>query len=170
MNQKITLLILFAVPLFCVAQSPLARQYTYDAAGNRTACAVINLTPPPTPVPPDSTGTNAVIAEEEELQVTSDELQEPDGKYFVETIAQTEIKIYPNPTTEKITLEFSRGGVVDTQCIAYLRLYSLLGQLLQEQTVHSAKTVISLAGMPAGVYLLKVRVNDSVEDWKIIKN
>jgi len=118
-----------------------------------------------------------VIAEEEELQVTSDELQEPDGKYFVETIAQTEIKIYPNPTTEKITLEFSRGGAVEThggavetQRIASLRLYSLSGQLLQEQTVHSSTTVISLAGMPAGVYLLKVRVNDSVEDWKIIKN
>ena len=170
MNQKFTLLILFAVPLFCMAQSPLAREYSYDAAGNRTACAVITLTLPPTPVPPDSTGTSAVLADEEELQVTSDELQEFEDKFFVEKIAQTEIKIYPNPTTEKITLEFLHGGVVETQCIASLRLYSLSGQLLQEQTVHSATTVISLAGMPAGVYMLKVRINDSVEEWKIIKN
>jgi len=168
MNQKITLLLFFAVPLFCMAQSQLARQYDYDAAGNRTACAVIILTPPPTPVPPDSTGTNAVIAVEEELEVIDrDGRDKRDDKYFVETIAKTEIKIYPNPTTEKITLEFSES--VGFENFRTLRLYSLSGQLLQEQTVHSTTTVISLSGMPAEVYILKVRVNDSVEDWKIIK-
>jgi len=168
MNHKFTLLILFAVPLFCMAQSPLAREYSYDAAGNRTACAVINLAPLPTPVPPDSTGTNAVIAAEEELEVISDGRDNRAGKYFVEKIAQTEIKIYPNPTTEKITLEFSES--VGFENFRTLRLYSSSGQLLQEQTVHSSTTVISLAGMPAGVYMLKVRVNDTVEDWKVIKN
>jgi len=179
MNQKITLLLFFAVPLFCMAQSQLARQYSYDAAGNRTACAVITLPSPTPPAPPDSTVTEELQVtsyesyESDTLHVTRDERDNRDGrddKYFVEKIAQTEIKIYPNPTTEKITLEFSCGGVVETQCIASLRLYSLSGQLLQEQLVHSETTTISLAGMPAGVYILKVRINDSVEDWKIIKN
>jgi len=159
-----------------MAQSPLARQYDYDAAGNRIACAVITLSPP-TLVPPDSTKTD-------ELQVTSDESDDRDtlhvtrderdsrdnrdDKYFVEKIAQTEIKIYPNPTTEKITLEFSES--VGFENFRTLRLYSSSGQLLQEQSVHSATTVISLSGMPAGVYMLKVRINETIEDWKIIKN
>ena len=173
MNQKITLLILFAVPLFCMAQSQLARQYTYDAAGNRTACAVITLPPQAPPVPLDSTKTEELQVTSDErdgrdtLHVTRDNRDERDGKYFVEKIAQTEIKIYPNPTTEKITLEFSES--VGFENFRTLRLYSLSGQLLQEQTVHSSTTVISLAGMPAGVYMLKVRINDSVEDWKVIK-
>ena len=158
MNPKITFFLLFAVPLFCMAQTPLARQYSYDASGNRTACAVINMSPPQ--APPDST-------KDQKLQVTSYELQEVEYEYFIEKIAQTEIKIYPNPTTEKITLAISRWENLQT---GMFKLYSLNGQLLQEQLVHSLTTTISLIGMPKGVYILKVNVNGVTEDWKIIKN
>jgi hypothetical protein len=92
----------------------------------------------------------------------------PTAGYFVEKIAQVEIKIYPNPATEKITLEFSGG--VETWRAASLRLYSLSGQLLQEQPVHSSTTIVSLAGFAKGTYILKVQVNGHTEDWKIIKN
>jgi len=168
MNQKITLLILFVVPLFCMAQSPLARQYEYDAAGNRTVCTVITLPPQTPPVPPDSTETPNPIPETSNLLPQTPDLTPLTPEYFVETIANTEIKIFPNPTTEKIMLEFSES--VGFENFRTLRLYSLSGQLLQEQTVHSATTTISLAGMPAGVYILKVRINETTEDWKIIKN
>ena len=168
MNQKITLLILCAVPLFCMAQNRLARAYSYDAAGNRTACAVINLPPPAPPLPPDTTETEELALEtlESMMPLPSPELT-PAAEYFVETIAQTEIKIYPNPTTEKITLEFS--GPVRGENIRPVQLYSLSGQLLQEQPVHSATTTVSLAGFPNGVYILKVNVNGVTEDWKVIK-
>jgi len=95
----------------------------YDAAGNRTVCAVINLSPalsPPVPPPP------------------------------------------PDSTAEK-------PGSVETQCIASLQLYNPSGQLLQEHPVHSATTVVSLAGIAKGVYILKVSVNGVVDNWKIIK-
>jgi hypothetical protein len=49
------------------------------------------------------------------------------------------------------------------------KLYSLNGQLLQERTVHSVTTEVSLAGLSNGTYILKVQINDRVEDWKIIK-
>jgi len=86
--------------------------------------------------------------------------------YFVETVAQTEIKIYPNPTTEKITLEISGWKSLQT---GRFSLYTLTGQLLQEQPVSSATTTVSLAGFATGVYMLKVRMNDITEEWKIIK-
>jgi len=58
MNPKITLFLLFAASFFCMAQNPLERQYSYDASGNRTSCAVINMSPPQAPpAPPDSTET-----------------------------------------------------------------------------------------------------------------
>jgi hypothetical protein len=85
----------------------------------------------------------------------------------METIAQTEIKIYPNPTTEKITLEISGWENLQT---GIFKLYSLNGQLLQERPVHSSTTEVSLSGLPQGAYILKVRINDRTEDWKIIKN
>ena len=142
--------------------------YEYDNAGNRIRRKVIEVIPklPPAPTPPDS------------LQVTSYELQEvaspasfvspelatPD--YFLETVAQVEMKIYPNPTTEKITLEIS--GWEDLQT-GIFKLYSLNGQLLQEQPVSSATTVVSLTGLSKGTYILKVQINGITEDWKIIK-
>lgn len=137
--------------MLCMSQG-LPREYFYDEAGNRILRKVIELNPAP-PNIPDST------------QVASYELQEP--QFFVENIAKVEIKIYPNPTTEKITLEILGWESLKT---GVFKLCSLNGVLLQEQPVHSITTTISLAGLPKGVYILTVNINGVVEDWKIIKN
>jgi len=135
-----------------MAQSNLAREYDYDAAGNRILrkTITVNLAPP---APQDSIPS-------EERQVTSD-------VFFVEEVAQVEIKIYPNPTTERVTMEISAWENLQT---GVFTLYSLSGQLLQEQPVYSATTTVSLANLPKGAYILKVQINNRVEDWKIIKN
>ena len=92
---------------------------------------------------------------------------DPSTEYFIEKIAQVELKIYPNPTTEKITLEITNWKELQT---GLFKLFSLTGQLLQERPVHSSTTAISLAGLSAGTYILKVQINDRIEDWKIIKH
>ena len=162
MKQKLILLFIFAVPLFCMAQRQLVIGYDYDAAGNRVLRKILNLTPRDTSqqvvaFPPDST----------ELQVTNGELQVTSDNFFVENIAQVEIKIYPNPTTEKITLEISNMEILQK---GVFKLFTLNGQLLQEKPVYSAATEVSLAGYAKGVYILKVNVNDRTENWKVIKN
>jgi len=174
MNRKLFFLLYLIFPLFCLAQNGLAREYEYDAAGNRTLRKTLTVEFAP-PAPQDSL-TNY------ELRMTSDELSPSnfegvDGEagrgslftsdeFFVEKVAQVEIKIYPNPTTEKITMEISAWENLQT---GVFKLYSLTGQLLQEQPVHSATTIVSLANLPNGVYILKVQINGRVEDWKIIK-
>ena len=172
--QKITLFVFFAIPFFCMAQNPLTREYYYDNAGNRILRKVMELpafTPPP---PQDTTNytqtTQLEYSSEEPLTtLTSFEaaLDAPPAEhYFLETLAQTAIKIYPNPTTEKVTMEITGWETLQT---GVFKLYSLSGQLLQEQPVHSLNTTISLAGLPKGAYLLKVQINEQLEDWKIIK-
>jgi len=150
MKQKLILLLWFAIPLFCMAQSSLTVEYDYDAAGNRILRKVIEMQPAP-PAP---------------TMAVAQEFSEEEPEYFVEKIAQVEMKIYPNPTTEKITLEIA--GWEDLQT-GIFKLFSLNGQLLQEQPVHSTTTSISLAGLSKGTYILKVRINDRIENWKIIK-
>ena len=194
MKPKTILLLFFALPLFCMAQRQLVISYEYDAAGNRVLRKTVNIIPRDSLElsPPDSTIVELPTPEDEEVPTgspdfamqdslpTTEEFESPKSlmsfeptspptpEYFVEKIAQVEIKIYPNPATEKITLEFS--GDVRVENFRPLRLYSLSGQLLQEQPVHSVTTEVSLAGLAKGAYILKVQINNTVEDWKIIKN
>ena len=151
MNKKITFFLLFAIPVLCMAQN-LPRMYEYDEAGNRIVRKMLRMAFSP-PAPPDSTHTA-----DRTPQIT---------EYFVEKIAQVEIKIYPNPTTEKITMEIVNMQNLST---GVFKLYSLTGQLLQERPVYSTATEVSLAGFAKGTYILKVHINDRAEEWKIIKN
>jgi len=172
MKRKIIFLLCFAIPLFCIAQNNLPREYEYDAAGNRTSRKVVNLPPqfvPPSPSPPEDPilAEHPVETEEEITSLMPLMPYEDHPQYFIEKIAQVELKIYPNPTTEKITLEIP--GWKDLQTGVF-KLYSLTGQLLQEQPVHAVTTTISLAGLAKGTYVLKVYINDRTEDWKVIKH
>ena len=162
--KKPLFILIFAIPLFCVAQNPLSRNYEYDAAGNRVVRSLIVL-PHLTPTAPDSIRNN-------ELGIRNDDTHTVyrtphTAEYFVEHLDQVEIKIYPNPTTEKVTLEISN---MEKLQIGNFKLYSLTGQLLQEHHVYSTATTVSLSGLPYGAYILKVQINDRIEDWKIIKN
>jgi len=84
----------------------------------------------------------------------------------VEKLAQVEMKIYPNPATEKITLSISNMEKMQN---GTLQLYTLNGQLLQTRLLSEAEVDISLVGLSKGAYILKVQVNDIIENWKIIK-
>ena len=180
-----------------MAQSCLAYSYEYDDSGNRTLRKVIMLytflTPP---APTDSLHVTRDDVTSDEFRFTSDDLRftsddfrftsddlrftsdgvtgdgvtcdgEQPEPYFVEKVAQVEINIYPNPTTEKVTLEIGNMEKLQT---GNFKLFSLTGQLLQEHPVHSSTTTVSLAGLPNGAYILKVHINNRTEDWKIIKN
>jgi hypothetical protein len=171
MKKQFTLFLCLAIPLLCMAQNPLPVKYEYDKAGNRTARKTITVQNSP-PVQGDSINELSVFseqlsAEEEFASQTSlmpSNFEAPE--YFVERIAQVEMKIYPNPATEKITLQVANMDNLQT---GVFKLLTLNGQLLQEQAVHSSATEISLLGLAKGVYILKVNVNGRVEDWKVIK-
>ena len=166
MKRKITLLLWLCIPLLCLAQNnPLPRYYEYDAAGNRTVRKVIELPKAPPAPPEDSLESLPVThyALQDELPSSGSQLS---PEYYVEKLAQVEMKIYPNPATEKITLSISNMENLQT---GILQLYSMNGQLLQTQPIHSATCEISLAGLVKGTYILKVQINEKTENWKIIK-
>jgi len=87
-------------------------------------------------------------------------------EYYIEKLAQVEMKIYPNPATEKITLSISNMEKMQN---GTLQLYTLNGQLLQTRLLSEAEVDISLAGLVTGTYILRVQINEITENWKIIK-
>jgi len=162
MNRKLLFLLCFAISYVGMAQT-LRVEYDYDLSGNRIKCKVINLTPAAPPMPPED---SLRWTSEQVDEGTGGQVNEAEEVFFVEKVAQTEIKIYPNPTTEKITLEISGWQELQT---GVFKLYSPNGQLLKEQPVHSLSTEVSLAGFAKGVYFLNVNINNQTESWKIIK-
>ena len=73
--------------------------------------------------------------------------------------------IYPNPTTDFVTLT-SDGLNFNKQLNSY-QLYNYQGKLLKNNILKESKTKINLSHLSTGLYLLQVFVNESL--WKTFK-
>lgn len=77
---------------------------------------------------------------------------------------ETQIKIYPNPATERLFIEYHPNT------LSKIALFNLSGQKLLESEIHeSTNTSIDLTELPKGVYFLKLVSTRGVSFHKIIK-
>jgi hypothetical protein len=73
--------------------------------------------------------------------------------------------LYPNPASENITIHLN--DVYTNSSIKYY-LYSISGQLLMSDTIHSESAVINTLGLASGTYILKLTQNENqLESLKI---
>lgn len=99
----------------------------------------------------------------------SEGVQQPytsrDARYNGIDTLSVGIAIYPNPTSENITIECSQP----TQ-LTYT-LYNANGQALSHGTWHSDRQTVSLHELPAGSYMLHIAYPDKSKTniYKIIK-
>jgi hypothetical protein len=77
------------------------------------------------------------------------------------------LKIYPNPATEKITVEPSEAGM---NLKGVVNIYRVTGQPLIRQQVQSSVAEINVGSLPAGIYFLTLVNNEKVAVGKFIKN
>ena len=78
-----------------------------------------------------------------------------------------EIMVYPNPTTEFITLKIENHEVLNLR----YQLYDINGSLLQDNKIVSNETSIVMSSLVPATYFLKVTDNKKiVKTFKIIKN
>ncbi len=66
---------------------------------------------------------------------------------------QEQINVYPNPVQGVLHVAHAAG-------IAGVQLYDMTGRLVKEQMAGAASTVIATAGMPQGMYVLRLRGSD----------
>jgi Secretion system C-terminal sorting domain/Ig-like domain CHU_C associated len=69
--------------------------------------------------------------------------------------AKSLLKVYPNPATDVLTVEFTKGGTVDTHGRVYqqFQIINLLGQIILRGPLNQSVDVSSL---PNGTYIVKV--------------
>lgn len=78
-----------------------------------------------------------------------------------------ELTVYPNPTTDKLTLEIPN---FNEENISY-ELITLTGQLLETHEINESTTALVLKNYAQGTYLLKIVNNQQpIKIFKIIKH
>lgn len=76
------------------------------------------------------------------------------------------IQTFPNPTTDRLTLQFSSDIPENTSS----RLYSTEGMLLSTVIIQQKETVLDFSGLADGIYYLKILSNDStIKIFRLIK-
>ncbi|MCB9231239.1 MAG: S8 family peptidase [Bacteroidia bacterium] len=85
-------------------------------------------------------------------------------------LASSPVQIYPNPTRERQTLSLETASEGNLQ----ITLYDLQGRLMRrlyEGKVGADRKVLnfSLEGLPAGMYIYHININDQVHTLKAVK-
>ncbi|CAI8182467.1 MAG: Uncharacterised protein [Formosa sp. Hel1_33_131] len=81
-----------------------------------------------------------------------------------ETTINLELSLYPNPTTNYLTLKVENNTNLSYQLI------DLLGKVIANKKVTATSTTIKMEALPKAIYFLKVtRNNQPVKTFKVIK-
>ena len=120
--------------------------YSYDSNGNRLLRSI-------------TLKKNAVVGD----SVYKEELKK---EIFKEDLGETQISIYPNPTHGDLVIDVT--GLLDEIPIEY-SVYTSSGTLLKKQKLSEHKLNIDFNNYPSGIYVLKLRLEGKVSEWKIIK-
>ncbi len=82
---------------------------------------------------------------------------------MVKSINRTDLKIWPNPSTEKVFIKSDK-------IIKTIALYAISGELLTQYNVEAKSTEIDLSNYNSGLIILKTKYNDGIASVNKIVN
>jgi hypothetical protein len=87
------------------------------------------------------------------------------------TLAENDFKVYPNPFTGILNLEYNLKSAGQIKIVLYNSLGNEVG-IIEEgaKTAGNHKTTFDGSQLPAGVYYCKIFSNDNVQMAKVVKN
>lgn len=141
--------LILIIALLSLCASGFAQGYAYfgyDANGNRITRGIIFK----------KTAENGKSLEpgEELVPVALDKINE------------MEVKLYPNPTQGHFSLSVNS---VHNEMTMHIILLTSTGEVLYNKTLNSTVEDFDLSDQPAGVYLLKLEVDNETQVWKVVK-
>ena len=156
MNKAIyylTALLFFAVSSSTAQKVVSANGGTATAAGTQVSWTIGE---PITATVSDGTTTLTQGFQQSKLTVTAiNDIQ----------VAGVEIKVYPNPTSDFVTIHFSKVMEKPT----YL-LFDLSGRLIQQKKIESTDAKVDMTQFAGGSYILKVNSGQQpLQTFKIVK-
>ncbi|MBP5346348.1 MAG: T9SS type A sorting domain-containing protein [Bacteroidales bacterium] len=82
-----------------------------------------------------------------------------------EDLGVLSIGLYPNPTEDKIIVTISEDTIENVEAI----LSTISGVVIERFRFSGAQQEVDLSSQPAGVYLLKLILDNETHTWKIVK-
>ena len=82
----------------------------------------------------------------------------------INELQQSKFSLYPNPSTDKITIETST-----TPIKSQLSMMNLNGQEVLTRQITESKTQIDISNLPSGVYFVRLTNDKTVEVGKFVK-
>ena len=140
MNRTLPIIFML-LALTAKAQQKLS--YAYDAAGNRTERTIVMA---------------ARSAD------AGDKAQ--DAPFFEEQVAGRQLKIYPNPVKEQLTIQIPG---YESSARGEFALFGIGGSMLHRGTIDSEITSVNMSRFATGTYVLHIIVAGERTVWKIIK-
>ena len=138
-------LMLIMSSLSCTAYSQERVTYGYDAAGNRVRCEIFMLAP----------------RAKARLQSFSAE-----GVTYSDELDNHSVRIHQNE--DEGILKVTVLGL-DNSDKCSLGLYTTSGVMVAQTAIGSESVNVDISGQPAGIYMLRIALNDSSVTWKIVK-
>lgn len=89
----------------------------------------------------------------------------PNNEDLYKTSNNFNLKIYPNPTNDQLTIEYSTLQ----ECRPVVTLNDVYGKIILQTDLTSTKQNIDISALPAGVYLLKFVCGEQTDVRKIVK-
>jgi len=119
-------------------------KFNYDASGNRIL--------------------RFIITKSTEASISDSAV--PSTDYQNQHLANLQIVIYPNPTTDIIHIKLNS---LDKDITVDAHIFSEKGEKLTSFTINGCERNYDFSNYSTGIYYLKIRIDDRVENWKIIK-
>ncbi len=117
--------------------------YAYDANGNRTARTIVLQT-----------------------RAAKSMVQAADTAFLYEHLAQQQLRIYPNPVKEELTIALDS---YTPEMQGEFSLYAPNGALLVKRDLMGDITKVNMASFAKGIYVLHIRLGGKNTSWKVIK-
>jgi hypothetical protein len=92
---------------------------------------------------------------------------EEEKNFFTESLAEKQIKIYPNPTRGQLRVEIL--GYEDLEANSFIQVFTSNGALIYKAGNLSQTNDINLTDKPAGLYIMLINIAGERSSWKIIK-
>lgn len=150
--EKKVVVFLFTIIIMISNQvkSQTTFEYNYDGNGNRIERNILSLK-------------SATTDDDEDNPPGIDKNGKSKGEDVLDGIKLT---VFPNPTQNIVNINFDFAPM-DSKILS--EVYDANGHLISKNSYINKTFLIDFTNQPSGTYIIRLKINSDVSEWKIIK-